>query len=301
MPGGLPGMCARGAGTRHTGVMLPHRKAYAAVLAVVVFGLGGSVSGCSDSGGLDGSSPLEKSGAARTTTTYTANLEDSGTPTAVDMQVTADRLRKRAAALGLKDTDVTVAGTVVTVVAPQSSAERLEQVTDTAVLEFRPVLDPAQAGKYGLGQQYDAMVCDKTTRATPSQPDRPTVGCDASTGQKYLLAATGLGGSDVEGATAAFDSVSGSGWLVDLDFSPAGSATFAKVTGTLSQNTPPANQFAIVIDDRVISAPAVNSAITGGKAQITGRYTKEEAQNLAAAISSGALPVQLIQNPATGR
>ncbi|MBM9437979.1 SecDF P1 head subdomain-containing protein [Actinacidiphila bryophytorum] len=281
--------------------MLPHRKASATVLTVVVLALGASVSGCSDSGDLAGSSPLDKHAAARTTTTYTASLADSGTPTAVDMQVTADRLRKRAAALGLKDTDVTVAGTVLTVVAPQSSAERLERVTATAVLEFRPVLDPAQAAKYGLGQQYDAMVCDKTTRATPSQPDRPTVGCDPSTGQKYLLAPTGLGGSDVESATAAFDSVSGSGWLVDLDFSPAGSATFTKVTGTLSQNTPPADQFAIVIDDHVMSAPAVNSAITGGKAQITGRYTKEQAQELAAAISSGALPVQLAADPATGR
>jgi preprotein translocase subunit SecD len=268
--------------------MLPHRKAYSAAFAVVVLALASAVSGCSDSGGAE-----EKNASARTTAAYTASLTGSGTPTDEDMRVTADRVRERAAALGLKDTDVRVDGTVVTITAPHGNADRLRRMTTTALLEFRPVLDPATAGQNGLKQAYDSMDCSRTTRATPSLPARPTVACDGVKEQKYLLGPTALDGAKVESATAEFDSVTGAGWLVDLAFSPAGSKTFAAVTGTLAQHTPPTNQFAIVVDAEVISAPSVVSAITGGKAQISGSYTKEGAQDLAAAISSGALPVQL--------
>jgi preprotein translocase subunit SecD len=273
--------------------MLPHRKAYSAASAVAVLALASAVSGCSDSGGTAGPASPEKDALVRTTAAYTASLTDSGTPTGEDMRVTADRVRKRAAALGLKDTDVRVNGTVITITAPHGNADRLRRMTSTALLEFRPVLDPATAGQNGLKQAYDSMVCNRTTRATPSLPARPTVACDGVNGQKYLLGPTALDGAKVESASAEFDSVTGAGWLVDLAFSPAGSRTFAAVTGTLAQHTPPTNQFAIVVDGGVVSAPSVVSAITGGKAQISGRYTQDGAQDLAAAISSGALPVQL--------
>ena len=143
------------------------------------------------------------------------------------------------------------------------------------------------------GSQQGVRAGGGRRRATPARPERPTVGCDRSTEQKYLLGPTAVAGTEVESATAKFNSVSGDGWLVNLVFSPAGSTTFTEVTGTLAQHSPPADQFAIVVDGEVASAPSVASAITGGKAQITGRYTKEAAENLAAAISSGALPVQI--------
>ena len=49
----------------------------------------------------------------------------------------------------------------------------------------------------------------------------------------------------------------------------------------------------IVRDDQVISAPKVNSAITGGQAEIAGNFDKASAQMLAAQINSGAMPVPL--------
>lgn len=270
--------------------MLPHRTAYAAALLAAVLASGSAVSGCSGSGGTV--SPT-RAPQGRTTAAYTASRADAGTPTGEDMRVTADRLRKRATALGLKGTDVRVDGTVVTIVAPRQDADRLRQLTGTALLEFRPVLDPATAGQNGLAQAYASMVCGSTTRATPSLPERPTVACDKAAGQKYLLGPASLGGAQVESASAAFDSATGSGWLVDLTFNTAGGTTFAQVTGSLAQRTEPADQLAILVDGEVVSAPAIRSAITGGKAQISGTFTKEEAENLAAAISSGALPVQL--------
>lgn len=273
-------------GTGHTGFMLSHRTALSAALLTVTLALGSAVAGCSDSDGSAGS--------GRTTAAYTASRTDSGTPTDADMRVTADRLRERAQTLGFKDTDVRVKGTVVTVEGPRDDADGLRQITGTARLEFRPVLDPAAAGRNGLKQAYDSLDCDDTRQAAPpAQPDGPTLGCDPQTQQKYLLGPTALDGTQVKSASARLDSVRGDGWLVDLAFSPAGSTTFAQVTGTLAQHTASANQFAILVDGHVMSAPAVVSAITGGEAQISGRFVKEDAQSLAAAISSGALPVRL--------
>ncbi|MFI0938691.1 preprotein translocase subunit SecD [Streptomyces sp. NPDC021020] len=270
--------------------MRNHRTAYAAALAAVVLGL----SGCSGSGGSPKPAPPSDAPQARTTASFTASRADSGAPTAEDMRTTADRLRERAASLGLKNTDVTVAGSVVTIVAPRADADRVAQMTATALLEFRPVLDPATAAQKGLKAAYDALVCDGSTRALTSLPDGPGVACDHRLKEKYLLGPTALPGTDVESATAALDTSHDSGWVVNLSFTPGGSADFAKITGTLSQNPPPTNQFAIVVDGEVVSAPAVYSPITGGTGRISGSFTRDSAQNLAAALSSGALPVQLV-------
>ncbi|TVQ53031.1 MAG: protein translocase subunit SecD [Rhodobacteraceae bacterium] len=51
--------------------------------------------------------------------------------------------------------------------------------------------------------------------------------------------------------------------------------------------------FAIVLDDQVISAPRIISAITGGSGQITGSFTVEEANRLAILLRSGALPAEI--------
>ena len=52
-------------------------------------------------------------------------------------------------------------------------------------------------------------------------------------------------------------------------------------------------ELAIVLDNRVISAPTVQSAITGGQGVITGNFSADEAKNLAVVLNSGALPVEL--------
>ena len=51
--------------------------------------------------------------------------------------------------------------------------------------------------------------------------------------------------------------------------------------------------FAIVLDDKVISAPTIQSHIPGGSGIITGNFTAEEATNLAVLLRSGALPAEL--------
>jgi preprotein translocase subunit SecD len=310
------------ASVRQTGRMRFHRTARAGALVttmlVLVPVLGGCSSGsdtASDTGSSSAASAASPSPhgtaahsapttapAGRTTVTYTASRPGSGAPTDEDMRNTADRLRKRATALGLTGADVTVRGTTVTVAAAGDNAEALRQLAATAELEFRPVLDPATAGQLGLQQAYGELTCTRAGTEPPlSRPDQPTVACDRkdpaadapAPPQKYLLAPSALTGTDVQSAVAHQDAADGGAWVVDLECNRAGRDKFATVTAHLSQESPPANQFAIVVDGEVLAAPAVASTLTGGDARIAGSFTQDSARNLAAEITSGALPVKL--------
>jgi preprotein translocase subunit SecD len=81
-------------------------------------------------------------------------------------------------------------------------------------------------------------------------------------------------------------SSSGGKATVDLEFDSTGAKQFAEATAA-NVGKP----LAIVLDGKTISAPTVNEAITGGKAQIEGNFTAKEAQDLAVLLRSGALPV----------
>jgi len=69
-------------------------------------------------------------------------------------------------------------------------------------------------------------------------------------------------------------------WQVDFSLTPDGTRRFAEITG---QNL--GKRLAIVIDGQLITAPIIQSSITGGKGQITGTFTKQEAKDLAAKIN----------------
>ncbi len=75
---------------------------------------------------------------------------------------------------------------------------------------------------------------------------------------------------------------------VAIRFDTAGGRRFAQVTRD-NVNKP----FAIILDDRVISAPNINEPILGGNASIAGSFTVESANALAIALRSGKLPVDL--------
>ena len=75
---------------------------------------------------------------------------------------------------------------------------------------------------------------------------------------------------------------------VSITFDSAGGRRFARVT---QENV--GKPFAIIVDDRVISAPRINEPILGGKATISGGFSVESANQLAIALRSGKLPVAL--------
>lgn len=94
-------------------------------------------------------------------------------------------------------------------------------------------------------------------------------------------------GSDIASASQGFDPDDNSP-AVDFRLNGAGARRFGDTT---AQNT--GRIFAIVLDDRIMSAPRINEPIYGGSVQITGQFTLDEANDLAAIIEAGELPAKL--------
>ncbi|MBX4892824.1 MULTISPECIES: protein translocase subunit SecD [Rhizobium] len=76
--------------------------------------------------------------------------------------------------------------------------------------------------------------------------------------------------------------------IVSFRFDSAGSTRFAEIT---RQNV--GSPFAIVLDNKVLSAPVIREPITGGSGQISGNFSADSATTLAAMLRAGALPAKL--------
>ncbi len=76
--------------------------------------------------------------------------------------------------------------------------------------------------------------------------------------------------------------------VVSIRFNTAGSRRFGRVTQE-NVNKP----FAMILDDKILSAPSITEPILGGQAEITGNFTVESANQLAIALASGELLVKL--------
>jgi len=72
---------------------------------------------------------------------------------------------------------------------------------------------------------------------------------------------------------------------VAITFDKKGARIFERITGDNVNK-----QLAIVLDNTVYSAPVIQDKIAGGRAQITGRFTTDEARDLAIVLRAGALP-----------
>ncbi len=109
-----------------------------------------------------------------------------------------------------------------------------------------------------------------------------------------------LDGSMVKNATTGIDNKSPQYYAIDLELTSEGAKRFEDATRKIVKNevvsanpSLPPSAITIILDDKVISSPLVDTVISGGKAQITGRYTQEQASGDAMLIRGGALPVAL--------
>ncbi len=84
---------------------------------------------------------------------------------------------------------------------------------------------------------------------------------------------------------------------VSMTFNTAGAKIFEDITGKNVRK-----RLAIILDGNVYSAPVIQEKISGGDAQITGRFSMEEAKDLAIVLRAGALPapVRTLQNVTVG-
>ncbi|MFB9947275.1 protein translocase subunit SecD [Rhizobium puerariae] len=107
-------------------------------------------------------------------------------------------------------------------------------------------------------------------------------------GNQYpVLDRVELSGDRLTDARAAFDQQTNEP-VVNFRFDSAGANRFAQIT---QQNV--GRPFAIVLDNKVLSAPVIRTPITGGSGQISGGFSVQEANTLSALLRAGALPAKL--------
>ncbi len=102
-----------------------------------------------------------------------------------------------------------------------------------------------------------------------------------------VMSQVAVDGADLTNARASQDNQTG-GWAIDFTLDSVGAREFAEVTRA-NLGKP----FAIVLDDKVITAPTIQGVIPTGSGEITGRYTAQSATDLALLLRAGALPAPL--------
>jgi preprotein translocase subunit SecD len=125
-------------------------------------------------------------------------------------------------------------------------------------------------------------------QATATHPPADSEILDGEGGAKYVIEKRPVvSGGDLVDAQPGFDQRS-SEPVVNFRFNSAGARKFAEAT---QQNV--GRPFAIVLDNKVISAPVIREPILGGSGQISGNFTVQSANDLAILLRAGALPAPL--------
>ncbi|HJY24089.1 MAG TPA: protein translocase subunit SecD [Actinomycetes bacterium] len=179
----------------------------------------------------------------------------------------------------------------------------------TAPATSGPTAPPSATVTPEIQAQFDALDCTRPENRQGGgvqDPEVILVTCDQEGTAKYLLAPVAVEGSSISDADSGVRQGTTT-WVVTLQFDSEGTQQFTEVTTELAAQQPPLNQFAIVLDGIVVSAPAVSNPIPGGSAEITGDFTQQEASDLANVLRYGALPLTFDQgevntiSPSVGR
>lgn len=237
-----------------------------------------------------------------------------------------DIVRSRVDALGVAEPEISRQGSTIVVDLPgvKEQERARELIGRTAELQFRPVLNilpaagleelgdltttttPPPSQGVGQGQGFGsgevlgraAQEEPPTTTTTITAPEEVGAGEEFAAEQPieardrdgelvYQLGPAEVTGEAVKSARATFQ---GGGWAVDVEFTDPGSREWDDMAARYVNQ-----QVAIVLDGVVQSAPTIEQAQFGGRAQITGNFGEGEAKDLALVLRFGALPVELEQ------
>ncbi len=203
---------------------------------------------------------------------YTAEALDQMKKQAVEQSI--DIVRRRIDELGTKE--------------PQIQQQGIDRI----VIQLPGVQDPSEIkALMGKTAKMTFHLVDEETTPQAAQmgklsPDSMLVTGD-ETGYIVLKRSVVVGGESLEDARQTYDETGAP--AVSFSFKSMGAKKFANAT---RENV--GRRLAIVLDGKVISAPSINTPITGGKGVITGNFTVQSANDLALLLRSGALPAPLI-------
>ena len=233
--------------------------------------LGGNLFGDTSSSNMK----VERDGDNR----FTLTVTDAGLANRITSAVEAsiETIRRRVDALGTTEPSIQREGRnrVLVQVPGVSDVEHLKAlIGETGKLEFK-LVDPAA----------DAQQAAATKQVPPG--DELAYSNDTPPMPYVLKSQTLLTGENLENATPAFDQNTGEP-VVNFKFDSAGAKRFGRVT---QENV--GLPFAILLDEKVITAPVIREPILGGTGQISGNFTVERANDLSVLLRSGALPAKL--------
>ena len=162
-----------------------------------------------------------------------------------------------------------------------------QQGSDQIIIQLPGVKDIDQAIAT-IGQTYELLFMTQSTDPASGQTLQGYY--DSSFSYPGTWLPTDLTGKDLVSSDVTYDNgsqnVGQSKPVVSITFNDAGKQKFAKLTkDNLNQ------QIAIVLDNRIVSAPKVQSEITDGKAIITGQADIKEAKKLSDRLNEGMLPI----------
>jgi preprotein translocase subunit SecD len=226
--------------------------------------------------------------------TITLRLDDREAKRIKDMAMrqALETIRNRIDEFGVTEPDIRPQGDdrIVIQLPGIDDPERAKKlIGKTALLEFK-LLDESRAPQAAL-----------TDGLPPGTEIAYEVIVDQQSGRErkvpYLLRKrTLMTGEYITDARVSLDNQFNTPY-VSLSFDSKGARLFERITEANVHK-----RLAIVLDGNVYSAPEIQEKIGGGRAQITGRFTMEEARDLAIALRAGALPapVEILEERTVG-
>ncbi|SKA10757.1 protein translocase subunit SecDF [Consotaella salsifontis] len=212
--------------------------------------------------------------------TFHLALTDQGVAyyisSAVDQSI--EVVRRRVDELGTTEPLIQRQGTgrIMVQVPGLQDPQRLKSLLNqTAKLTFR-LVDTTVSGE-DVARGAARAPADSELLYTNDNPSRPIVV------KRQVM----VSGENLTDAQAGFNSQTNEA-VVNIRFDTRGAQRFGAVT---QQNV--GRPFAIVLDNKVLSAPNIREPILGGQAQISGSFTTQSANDLAVLLRAGALPATL--------
>jgi protein-export membrane protein SecD len=231
------------------------------------------------SGGLFGQGTISEVALERSGDRLTATVTDEGVEARLSSAVeqSLSVLGRRLDALGTTEPSIQ------------------RQGTDRILVQV-PGLDDTRQLKDILGQTARMtfhLECPEGNISDALQ-SRPPPGCQIAESAEQeespmlIESRPRLSGDDLVDAQPAFDQQSNQP-IVTFRFNSRGGSTFGRLT---QENV--GRRFAVLLDDKVITAPVIRTPILGGSGQIEGNFTTESANSLAVLLRAGALPADLV-------
>jgi preprotein translocase subunit SecD len=192
----------------------------------------------------------------------------------------------------------------------KSALDTLTNLTDPATLNdprAAPLvaalrkLTPAEVAALPAAVQFKVpqITCAKLNARPPGSvaaPGQQVTACESTT-TKLLLDKAAVLGTDVRTAGYQFDAKRNE-WIVTLDFKGPGQDKWTNLTRkAFNEQDADRKRVAIVLDNAVVSAPAIQSVIVG-QAEISGGFDEKGAKELATQLKYGALPLTFEQQTA---